>query len=143
VKNVAAIEERVLVIPCSGIGKVQGLLSREATYLVVDELAPGETDTLCLALLVKGDSAALEEVRTHKCIAIDGCAKACAQKNVEAAGGQIAKAFQVASVLHDYRGALPGTGSELTEDGWAIARDIAAMVTAEVVCLRDSEGGDR
>jgi uncharacterized metal-binding protein len=143
VENIAATEERVLVIPCSGIGKVHGLLSREATYLVVDELALGETDTLCLALLVKGDPAALEEVRTHKCVAIDGCAKACAQKNVETAGGQVAKAFQVSSVLHDYRGAAPGTGSELTEDGWAIARDLAKMVAAEVACWRDSKDGDR
>ena len=54
-------ENRVLVIPCSGIGKVQGLLSREATYFVVDELAPDETDILCLALLVKGDADAVEE----------------------------------------------------------------------------------
>ena len=50
------IENAVLVIPCSGIGKVHGLISREATYLVTDELATGRTDTLCLALLVKGDS---------------------------------------------------------------------------------------
>ena len=50
------LEERtVLVIPCSGIGKVHGLLSREAAYLVTDELASSKTDTICLALLVKGD----------------------------------------------------------------------------------------
>jgi uncharacterized metal-binding protein len=138
-----ATKKRVLVIPCSGIGKVHGLLSREATYLVVDELAPEETDTLCLALLVKGDPAALEEVQTHKCITIDGCGKACAQKNVEVAGGQVGKAIEVASVLRDYRGAQPGTGSVLTDDGWAIARDIATLVAAEVACVRDGEEGDR
>ena len=33
--------DTVLVIPCSGIGKVHGLISREAAYLVTDELAPG------------------------------------------------------------------------------------------------------
>ncbi len=55
---------------------MQGLLSREATYLVTDELAPGGTDTLCLALLVSGDADAVAKVQTHKCITIDGCAKA-------------------------------------------------------------------
>ncbi len=32
-------ESPVLVIPCSGIGKVHGLMSREATYLVTDQCA--------------------------------------------------------------------------------------------------------
>ena len=48
-----ANDKPVLVIPCSGIGKVHGLISRESTYLVADELAPGITETLCLGLLVK------------------------------------------------------------------------------------------
>ena len=34
--------DKVLVIPCSGIGKVHGLISRESAYLVTDELAPAE-----------------------------------------------------------------------------------------------------
>jgi uncharacterized metal-binding protein len=63
----------VLIIPCSGIGKVHGLLSREATYLATDEIAPEQTETMCLALLVKGDSEALEAVQSHDCITIDGC----------------------------------------------------------------------
>jgi len=33
-------EKTVLVIPCSGIGKVHGLIGREATYQVTEELAP-------------------------------------------------------------------------------------------------------
>jgi hypothetical protein len=45
-------EKPVLIIPCSGIGKVHGLIGREATYLVIDEIAPGQTDTLCLGLLL-------------------------------------------------------------------------------------------
>jgi len=48
-KEVMEVNDKpVLVIPCSGIGKVHGLISREAAYLVTDELAPGQTDTLCL-----------------------------------------------------------------------------------------------
>ena len=95
------IENTVLVIPCSGIGKVHGLMSREATYLVTDELAPARTDTLCLALLVKGDSEAVAAVRSHACITIDGCAKACAEKNVAMAGGRVAKAVQVAEAFKE------------------------------------------
>ena len=129
----------VLVIPCSGIGKVHGLMSREATYLVTDELARRETDTLCLALLVKGDAEAVEEVRTHACITIDGCAKACAQKNVEMAGGRVAKAVQVAEAFKNHRGAKPGNATALTEDGWIITREIAESVACEALRSRAGE----
>jgi uncharacterized metal-binding protein len=87
--------DTVLVIPCSGIGKVHGLMSREAAYLVADELAPKDTDVVCLALLVKGDEETVGEVRAHPCVTIDGCGKACARKNAELAGGEVAQAFQV------------------------------------------------
>jgi uncharacterized metal-binding protein len=131
----------VLVIPCSGIGKVHGLLSREATYLVTDEMAPEQTETMCLALLVKGDPEAIAAVKTQPCITIDGCPKACAEKNVEIAGGHPVKAVQVAEAFKKHRGAKPGTATELTDDGWAIARDVAAIVVDEAARLRGAKEG--
>jgi uncharacterized metal-binding protein len=133
------IDNAVLVIPCSGIGKVHGLISREATYLVTDELAPEQTDTMCLALLVKGDPEAVEAVRTHACIAIDGCAKACAEKNVQIAGGSVAKAIQVAEAFKNHRGAKPGSATMLTDEGWTITREIAGSIVSEVERLRAGE----
>jgi uncharacterized metal-binding protein len=134
-----AEQKPVLVIPCSGIGKVNGLISREATYLVTDELAPEKTETMCLALLVKGDADALAKVQTHKCITIDGCGKACAEKNVEMAGGSVSEAVQVVAALRDHRGAQPGTGGVLTVEGWPIAQDIAEAVASDAACLEKGE----
>jgi len=128
----ASVEHTVLVIPCSGIGKVHGLISREATYLVTDELAPGQAKTQCLALLVKGDAEAVAAVQSHACITIDGCPKACAQKNVELAGGMVVKAVRVVDVFKTHRGAQPGSASGLTNEGWAIAREVAETVATEV-----------
>lgn len=128
-----------LVIPCSGIGKVHGLIGREAAYLVTDELMPKHTETLCLALLVKGDADAATVVRTHPCVTIDGCAKACAQKNVEMAGGHVEKAIQVAEAFRNFRGAKPGTATALTDEGWAITRHIAEAVVCEAERLRTGE----
>jgi uncharacterized metal-binding protein len=133
-------ERTVLVVPCSGIGKVHGLLSREAAYLVADELAADKTITICLALLVKGDAEAVEVVRSHACITIDGCAKACAQKNVEMAGGRVAKAFQAAEAFKNYRGAKPGNATALTDEGWSITRDIAGAVACEAARVGADEG---
>jgi len=136
-------EPLVLVIPCSGIGKVQGLLGREATYLVVDELAPGETDTVCLALLVREDPEALENVRRRPCIAVDGCAKACARKSLEIADGDLRVSVQVAGLLGKHRGAQPGDGSALTCEGWEIVREIAEMLASEARGLAGVEEAPR
>jgi uncharacterized metal-binding protein len=129
----------VLIIPCSGIGKVHGLLSREATYLVTDEFAQGQSETMCLALLVKGDAEALEAVKSQNCITIDGCPKACAEKNVKIAGGHPAKIIQVMETLKKHSGAKPGSATELSPEGWEIAREIAAEAADTAVRL----SGDR
>lgn len=130
---------KVLVIPCSGIGKVHGLISREAAYTAVDVLAPAEADVVCLALLVKEDEETLARVRHLPCITIDGCAKACADKNVEIAGGRVDQAFQVSRTLGAHRGCQPGTGSELTDEGWEISREIAEAVAEAVARINAGE----
>lgn len=124
--------KKVLIIPCSGVGKVHGLMAREVTFRVVDELQPKESDTLCLALLVKGEEEALQGVRTQPCITIDGCAKLCAYKNVELAGGQIARSIRVLDGFKDHKGAHPGTATALEEDGWTITEELAREVAAQV-----------
>jgi len=133
--NNQANDKPVLVIPCSGIGKVHGLISRESTYLVADEFAPCITETLCLGLLVKRDADAVSAIKNQCCITIDGCPKACAEKNVEIAGGQAAMSVQVTEAFKKHHGAKPGTATDLTEDGWAIARDVAKTVADEAVRL--------
>ena len=128
-------EKPVLIIPCSGIGKVHGLISREATYLVTDELASGKTNTLCLGLLVKRDADAVAAIKAQHCITIDGCPKACAEKNVQMAGGQVARSIQVAESFKKHQGAKPGTATDLSEDGWAITREVAETVAGEAARL--------
>ncbi|MHB1416327.1 MAG: putative zinc-binding protein, partial [Chloroflexota bacterium] len=75
------MSEKVLIVPCSGMGKVYGLMGREAAYEAVRRL-DGAARTICLALLVPGDEEAVAAVRTNPCITLDGCPKLCAQKNV-------------------------------------------------------------
>jgi uncharacterized metal-binding protein len=118
----------VLVIPCSGIGKVHGLISREAVYHVTDELLPGQVDTVCLALLVTGDAETKQQVRQTACITLDGCPKLCAYKNVELSGGKIAKGIRVYDVMKRHRGASFGTATTLSEEGWVVVEELAAEV---------------
>ncbi len=133
----------ILVIPCSGIGKVHGLLTREATYLVTDELAPMQTETMCLALLVKGDPEALGAVKSQACITIDGCPKACAEINVKVAGGKPVQIVHVIDALKKHPGAKPGSPTELTDEGWEIAREIATGIADTAMQLRSGKEADQ
>ena len=82
-------QERIVVVPCSGIGKTFGSVSREAAYEVCDELRPDATRLLALSKLVLGEDEARERVRTGRTITIDGCKLMCAAKLVGQSGGTI------------------------------------------------------
>jgi hypothetical protein len=48
-------QSKVVIVPCSGIGKTYGSVGREAAYAVTEDLRPHETQLVPLALLVLGD----------------------------------------------------------------------------------------
>ena len=66
-------QKRIVIVPCSGIGKSLGTVSREAAYELCDNLRPGDTQLVALSKLVLGDEQARERVRTNPSITIDGC----------------------------------------------------------------------
>ena len=71
------MSKAILVIPCSGIGKVYGTVGRDAALQVVEDLRPDKTATMCLSLLVMGDEEARMRVQGTQTVTIDGCALAC------------------------------------------------------------------
>ncbi|WP_195539262.1 putative zinc-binding protein [Eubacterium maltosivorans] len=125
------MNSRIKVIPCSGIGKVLGLIAREAALKVTGELLPEETESLCLAHIVTGDDEVVSKIEGQPSITIDGCAKCCAQKSVEAAGGNICNKHRVVDFMKSHRGEEHGTGTRLTEDGWRFAGELAEVMAEE------------
>jgi uncharacterized metal-binding protein len=125
-------QKKIIVIPCSGIGKALGSVSREATYELVENLRRGVTETTCLALLISGDKDALELVRNNKCITIDGCPLQCAEKNLNYADGDLAASFRVIDVLAQNRNLKPRKVTFLDHDGLQLARMVAEEVTTKV-----------
>ena len=121
---------KLLVIPCSGVGKVHGLISREAVYRVTDEELPGQADTVCLARLVAGDAESQQKVQSTPCVTLDGCPKLCAFKNVELSGGKVSHQIRVYDLMKRYRGANFGTATALSESGWRVVEELAAEVAA-------------
>ena len=79
-------DKKVIVIPCSGIGKPIGTVSRETAYEVIENLAIDKTQTVCLAALTSGDEETIKKVKDNYVITLDGCARRCAQKNVKQYG---------------------------------------------------------
>jgi uncharacterized metal-binding protein len=130
-------EERVIIIPCSGIGKAFGSVGREAAYVVMEELRPGCTETMCLSLLTLGDEDARRRVRKHPTITIDGCPTACARVNVEQAGASPAAAFRVFDVFRRHKELRVRSVSDIGEAGEKMARILASDVAAKVDELRE------
>jgi uncharacterized metal-binding protein len=127
-----AKQGKVIVIPCSGIGKALGSVSRDATYEVVDNLRKGVTETTCLALIVSGDEETLRLVRDNRCITVDGCPLQCAQKNVRLAGGDLAASFRVVDALRENRKLKPKTVTFLDRDGQQLSLVLAKQIAGKV-----------
>src|SRR5512139_589793 len=125
-------QRKVVIIPCSGIGKTYGTVSREAAYEVTEDVRPAETELVALSLLVLGDEAARAAVAGSPVITIDGCKLACATKMARESGGTVARDFAVLDVYRRYKQFKPQGITELNEGGKQLARAMAEEI-AEVV----------
>jgi uncharacterized metal-binding protein len=114
------MSKKVKVIPCSGIGKVHGLLAREMALKLVNEICTQEAETECLGYIVTEDQEISERMKEGRCITIDGCPKMCAAKSVAHVGGTVAQEIRIVDILKEYRGFKPGTATALNEEGWSI-----------------------
>jgi uncharacterized metal-binding protein len=123
---------KVKVIPCSGIGKVFGLMARETAFKVVNDLRSNDTETVCLGHIVTGDADATEKIKGYSCITLDGCPKLCASKNVSLAGGIVKQELRTVDEMKTHKGVDTGTATMLTEDGWKIVDELAEKVCAKV-----------
>jgi len=133
---------KVVIVPCSGIGKTYGTVSREAAYDITDELRPGETQLVALSMLVLGDESARTAIAINPAITIDGCKLACASKMVKENGGTVAQEIAVLDVYRRYKNFRPQGIAELNEGGRQLARALAEEVTVTIDTLtcRDDEG---
>ncbi|MGB3715701.1 MAG: putative zinc-binding protein [Candidatus Promineifilaceae bacterium] len=134
------LEKKVVIVPCSGIGKTYGTVSREAAYEVVEDLRPEQARLVALSLLVLGDDDSRMTVAKNPAIAIDGCKLACASKMVEESGGRVAQEYAVLDVYRRYRQFKPRGIAELNEGGLQLAHALAEEVAAGVDVLLGDEG---
>jgi uncharacterized metal-binding protein len=136
------VQPAVCIVPCSGIGKTYGTVTREAAYLVSEELRPETTKIVPLSLLVLGDEAAREAVQASPTLTLDGCKLACASNLVRESGGVVAQEFTVLDTFRKNRTLKPAGIAELNDGGLALARALADEIAEAADGLTAGGGQD-
>ena len=125
-------KSRVVIVPCSGIGKTYGTVSREAAYNVTEDLRPEDTRLVALSKLVLGDEEARSVIAGNPAITIDGCKLACATKMVQESGGRIAQDYAVLEGYRRDKQFKPQGIAELNEGGAQLAQALANEIVQVV-----------
>lgn len=134
-----ASDKRVLVIPCSGIGKPIGTVSRETTYEIVENLAKGKAETVCLALLTSQDKETIDKVKNNYCITIDGCARHCAKKNTEKCGKIPDKSYMILKFAAANPDKKPQGLIDIGDGGKALVDTISDTIAKDVDGLLENK----
>jgi uncharacterized metal-binding protein len=130
--------KKVIVISCSGIGKPIGTISRETAYEIV-RLRPEVAETLCLAALTSGDKETIKKVNDNYCIALDGCAKHCAQKNTQYCGKDPDKSY----MLLKFAATNPDKKPEGIADTGEGGKELIKIITKEIISDLDEMVEDK
>jgi uncharacterized metal-binding protein len=132
---------KVVMLPCSGIGKVYGAVARETVFELTGRVRPGVAVTTCLSLLVIGDPDAGRMIADNPVITIDGCVKSCAYKCVESQGVRPARSYQAIEFYKAHKELKPDGIAELDENG----RRLSALAADELARAVDelAAGGGR
>ena len=132
-------QPRVVIVPCSGIGKTYGTVSREAAYDISEDLRPDDTQLVALSMLVLGDESARSAISGNPAITIDGCKLACASKMVKESGGKVVQEIAVLDVYRRHKNFKPQGIAELNEGGRQLAHALAEEIAITIDALVSGE----
>ena len=128
------IKPKIGVVSCSGECCSLGTVSRIATRMVLEDLAFGETVTLCLPLFLAGDSGERMFAEKFPTVSVDGCHKLCAKKAIEKHSGDTAASVDVEALLDSWGEKPPVSRRELSikdqAQSYRVAQEIARVIEA-------------
>ena len=133
------MEKKVVVLPCSGIGKAYGEIGRQAVYELVEDLRPEDVTTTCLGRLMIDDPDTKALIQESIVITIDGCTQDCARKTVESTGKNVESALRVIEAFKKNRDVKPKGILELGEPGFKLVHLLAQRLNEEVDCVMKKE----
>jgi uncharacterized metal-binding protein len=132
---------RFVVVPCSGIGKALGTVSREAAYELCENIRPNDTQLVALSKLVIGDEQACRQVRANPAVTIDGCKKMCAAILVKHNHGNVAREVAAFETFRGHKELKPEGIAELNPEGKQLARVVAEEIAREIDELQRPRAG--
>ncbi|HET7212796.1 MAG TPA: putative zinc-binding protein [Terriglobia bacterium] len=138
------VKQTIVVVPCSGIGKSLGTVSRETAYELCETLRPETTQLVALSKLVLGDPQAREQVSHSPAVTIDGCKQMCASKLVKYSGGTVVREVAVFEEFRHHRDLKPEGIAELNQKGRQLARVLAEEIAVKIDAIGrsgDGQGG--
>ena len=121
-------KRKVGIISCSGEELAEGTVSRVATRLVLEQLRPEQTVTLCLPLFLAGGKEERTFAKFYPTIAVDGCPKLCAAKATAAYSAEPAARIVVSEIAERYPELRPDSRRRLGPGGMALAQPAQANV---------------
>ncbi len=133
------MKRKIILLPCSGIGKAYGEMGRQAIYELIDNHGVEEVATTCLGRLMIEDPETKDMVKNNPVITVDGCAKDCARKNVEFTGKAVDGALRVIELFKDHRDLKPEGILQLGEPGFKLVHILAQKLAEEVERVRRKE----
>lgn len=117
-------KEKIRIVPCSGIGKSLGSITREAAYIVNQDMRPEDTQIISLSRMMM-DEEYRKNISDTPVITLDGCTLACATKTVTEIGGKVLRVFPAMDALRQNHGLKPAGIAKMNEDAQLLARAIA------------------
>ncbi|MHA1680795.1 MAG: putative zinc-binding protein [Promethearchaeota archaeon] len=136
------VNDIVYILPCSGIGKVFGSIGRDASYIVVNELAKEKTKLSCLPLVVKGKQDLIDDINNNHVIVIDGCPLKCSYNDVKSATGKEPEGqFLSMDVAKENRDLKPEKEIiPMRENAKKLSRKLAEKIAEKVDSILDADG---
>jgi len=123
---------KVGIVSCSGEAVPGGTISRIASRMVLDELRPDATVTICLPLFIAGGQEERDFAATYPTITVDGCEKRCAQKSTEKLSGKPSKSLLIPEILEKQGIEKPTSLRKLKPEEKAAVQVVAEAIARAV-----------
>ena len=125
-------EKKIGIISCSGEECVEGTISRVATRMVLEQLRPDQTVTICLPLFLAGGEGERAFAREYPTITVDGCEKLCAKVGTERYSGKVASSIAVTSLTGNPGCSKLPSRRQLDRESLVMAEKVAQRIAQEV-----------
>ncbi|HYA93711.1 MAG TPA: putative zinc-binding protein [Thermodesulfobacteriota bacterium] len=128
---------RIGVIACCGEDLPEGTLTRAIVRILMEEIKPDETATICLPLFLAGDEQERTFAQRFPTLTLDGCEKRCAQIGTEKYSHPVARGLIIPDILRKLHLEMRGTREQFDLD---LARAVAIEVAKGMDRLKKKGG---